>query len=108
MGLQLVTTLPFNLIFRANVPITVLLILTTNPATAPFYYPFAFWIGCLVMRTPLRQYDSWTEILLSGWEPLMVGCFSIGLSLGLGGFLLVRAWGHWRDRVHARANLSPP
>ncbi len=114
MGAQIIIALPFALLFRANIPIIVGLILLTNPATAVPFYGFAFWFGCMIMGSPLKGEGEALKLtdmglstlvstmnekgvfhflgdILSGvFLTLMVGCMSIGITVGLLGFFVIR------------------
>lgn len=114
LGAQIVMALPFNILFRANIPVTLGLILLTNPATAVPYYGFAYWLGCKILGNPIKgegealaltEKDTTslvasmhekgvipflTEILSGVFLNLMVGCLSIGLVVGLLGYFGIR------------------
>lgn len=109
LGLQMILAIPFILIFRANVAVSFFLIWLTNPFTAPIFYPFCTWVGCLILGRPpealLRKMNLWKEfnegtisfqsLFETGRDillPLMTGCMAVGLGIGLTGYFLLRAF----------------
>lgn len=114
LGAQIVMALPFIIIFRANLPVALGLILLTNPATAVPYYGFAYWLGSWVLGDKFLQRDDihvmadrdfstlmsemyekgffnfLREILSGVFLNLMVGCLIVGLVVGFGGYFLIQ------------------
>ena len=85
---------------RCNIPIAIALVWISNPITmAPMMY-FAFEVGAWItgQSIDLSTYDvSWAWIasrLAEIWMPLIVGCLTCGLTLGVLGFVAVQLyWG---------------
>ncbi|MCS7062989.1 MAG: DUF2062 domain-containing protein [Methylacidiphilales bacterium] len=94
LGLQIIMAVPFNILFRAHLPTTILIILTTNPVTAPIYYTFAFLVGCKILDIPAKEFRDIETLIREGWQPLLVGCLSIGLVVGVLGYVIIRYFGH--------------
>lgn len=106
LGLQLLMGLPAGLYFRGNLLVITALVLTTNPVTAVFFYPFAFMVGCWCLGRPPEDFHWDNAAVWKAGGPLFLGCTVIGLLVGLTGFLLIR-W-FWRDRPPARASSVKP
>lgn len=100
--------------FRANLPISVVLVLITNPFTfAPLYY-FAYLVGARVLNTPLRfdainfELDEILPILGQIWQPFLLGCLIVASVSSLVGYIGVRVYWrysvfkHWKARYVAR------
>jgi uncharacterized protein len=92
--------------FRANLPISVVLVLITNPLTfAPMFY-FAYLIGVWVLQTP-GQFDAVSfdlneiaSILAEVWQPFLLGCLIIASVSAAVGYAAV--WLYWRHSVIKR------
>jgi len=90
---------------RCNIPIAIALVWISNPITmAPMMY-FAFEVGAWItgQSVDLSTYDlSWDWLvsrLAEIWMPLIVGCLTCGLTLGVLGFLGVQLY--WGIRAKA-------
>ncbi len=94
LGLQIIMALPFNILFRAHIPTTLLIILGTNPVTAPFYYSFAFFLGCKILDLPVKEFRDIETLIREGWMPLVVGCLTLGFTLGISGYIIIRYFGN--------------
>ncbi len=93
----------FAIIFRCNLPISVALVWVTNPITMPPLFFLAYKVGAFLTETNLGPFEfelsfNWlfTE-LRERWRPFMMGCFFLGTSAGLFGFITARVL--WRIRV---------
>ena len=97
-GFHLIIGLSLAILLRANLPLILILLFTTNPITAPFFYSFAFLLGCLLLNQPLHtlHFEASMTWLYQAGLPLILGCTLIGLVLGLGGYFLIRAL--WKDK----------
>lgn len=105
-------------VIRVNLPIAVMGVWMTNPITVAPMFLFAANLGAWILGRELtigefRFSWSWlTEQTDTFWEPLLLGCFVIGLTAAVGGNLLVRlVWRlhvlrHWQER--RRRRLNPP
>lgn len=93
-------------VLRCNLPLSVGLVFTTNPLTAPPIFYLAYQVGALLMDTPLRelQFDFSLTWLLDQlevvWRPLLLGCLVCGLFFGSLGYFVVNML--WRVRVVRR------
>jgi len=99
---QMIPGVLVSIVIKCNVPIAIAIIWISNPITmGPMMY-FAYRVGLIMLGR-----DSGTvgiefnvEWLLSQiefiWQPLLLGCFTSGLVMGLAGFALVRLYWRWK------------
>ncbi|MGH8548534.1 MAG: DUF2062 domain-containing protein [Methylococcales bacterium] len=100
--------------FRANLPISVVLVLITNPLTsAPLFY-FAYLVGARVLRTPNPiesisfDLNEILSVLGEVWQPFLLGCLIVASVSAVAGYAAVRLyWRHfvikrWKQRRAAR------
>ncbi|MGJ8686422.1 MAG: DUF2062 domain-containing protein [Spongiibacteraceae bacterium] len=104
-GQMLVAAL-LAIVFRANLPLSVMLVWITNPVTMPAIFYFSYKIGALLLDVPTKSFSfelSWhwveSELLLM-WKPLLLGCTVNGLFIGLIGAASVHIM--WRIHVIKR------
>lgn len=102
------------IVFRANLPLSVLLVWVSNPLTMPPMVYFAYQLGAILMDLkpqPMAFEMSWAWVqaeLLHRWRPFLLGCFISGLFSGLLGAAVVNTlWRvhvirRWRKRRQAR------
>ncbi len=103
-------------IAKVNLPLTVTAVLFTNPITMGPLMLIAYKIGAIVLNVPasLTTFEmsfTWlSETFETIWEPLLVGCFILGVFFAAIGNLLVRLlWRlhliqRWkRRRCHGRS-----
>ncbi|MEM9444492.1 MAG: DUF2062 domain-containing protein [Verrucomicrobiota bacterium] len=104
-GIQFPLAVALAVIFRANMPITILVQLLTNPFVAPFYYLGAFQVGSYLLGCNSIAFDlhNWQEMLSLGWKPLFLGCTLIGLTLGSIGCFLIHLIGRFQYRKKSMA-----
>lgn len=120
MGVQILTSLVLAVIFRANIPISFLLQWMSNPVTILVYYPFALYVGCILLGRSTSAYVTDFEMVLGergwwaaaenmlndGWQPLLLGCTLIGLLLGVVGYALIHSF--WPSlAVSSKKNSRP-
>lgn len=87
------------ILWRANLPISVVLVFITNPVTIPPMFYGAFVIGCLVLGHPVPPFDldfwlnyhNWLGVL----GPLAVGCLICAIISSIGGWLAIHALWRW-------------
>lgn len=90
------------IIFRANLPLSVMLVWITNPVTIPAIFYFTYKIGALVLGIdthPVQfelSFQWFEEELVQLWKPLLLGSVVTGLFFGLLGAAIV----HTLWRVH--------
>lgn len=100
---QMLIAAGFAIIFRCNLPISAALVWVTNPITMPPLFFLAYKVGVFLTDTHLSPFEfelsfNWlfTE-LRERWRPFMMGCFFMGTSAALLGFITARVL--WRIRV---------
>ena len=114
--LQMVPAALFAIRLRANLPLSVGLVLLTNPLTvAPVYY--ANWrLGCFLLGKPASvRFEFSSEALLSQFRdvgvPFVLGAVTLGLILATVGYFLVQwlwTWNaarKWRSRRASRPKV---
>jgi uncharacterized protein len=89
------------LYFRCNLPISVALVWITNPLTLPFFFYFAYVLGCFVLRIAPTRFSfelSWAwfsnelERLL---PPFLLGSLLLGLILATLGYITMQLYWRW-------------
>lgn len=95
------------IVFRANLPIAVVLVWITNPVTMPPIFYFCYRFGAWLLQTRPREVEfemslAWfsTE-LLRVWQPLLLGSVLVAIVASLIGYYGVRELWRWhvlRDR----------
>ena len=92
------------LALRINIPIAVLTTFVSNPLTmGPIYY-FCYKVGAFLLQVPERPFEfemtlDWlTEIFVSIWQPMLLGCVLVGAIAALVGYALLDAL--WRYSIH--------
>jgi len=91
------------IIARVNLPISVVLVWITNPLTmGPMFY-FAYKVGTWILGHDARNIKfqltiEWlTQSLHAVWQPFLLGCFVVGVTCSVVGFVGLR--GIWRLKV---------
>ena len=101
--------------FRANLPISVILVWITNPITMPPMFYFAYRVGLGALNMPRQENLSFaTDSFLSGlgeiWQPFLLGCLIVGTISAIVGFVVMRLL--WRYVVvkqwSRRKDKQPP
>jgi len=97
---QMLIAAGFAIILRCNLPISVALVWITNPITMPPLFFFAYKVVVFLTDTHLGTFYfelsfNWlfTE-LRERWRPFMMGCFFLGTSAALFGYIAARVL--WR------------
>jgi len=90
------------LVFRVNMPISVLLVWISNPVTmAPIFYAtyeFGRWIlDCPPLSFSIDLSWQWlTEEFTKLWQPLLVGSVICGIFFGTVGYLSMQVFWRWQ------------
>ena len=105
---QMVLAAGMAIALHVNLPISVVLVWITNPLTMPPMFYFAYKVGTWVLAMPQQEFSfelslSWfTEGMAAIWQPFLLGCLIVGLSLGLLGYgtiiLLWRMYVLWKRK----------
>jgi uncharacterized protein (DUF2062 family) len=89
------------IVWRVNLPLSLVLVWITNPLTIPPMFYFAYLLGNWVLNTPseAQAFDFTLAWFMNGgldgiWAPLLVGCLICGSVCALLGYALIR--GLWR------------
>ena len=96
-------------VLRANVPLAIAIIWISNPVTMPVMFYFAYRVGALVLGTSevpftMELSGSWLgDQFLRSWQPLLLGSFICGVTMGLVLFGCVRLY--WRYGIVRRWRL---
>lgn len=98
---QMVLAAALAIIFRSNLPISVLLVWVSNPFTMPAMFYGAYKLGTLILGTELQPFQfelslNWlfTE-LRERWKPFLVGCLCSGALAGALGYISMRLYWRW-------------
>lgn len=106
------------ILFKANIPISVSLVWTTNPITIPPIFFFAYQVGTYLLDMPAREPEvemslTWLKEELSiAWKPLVVGCLVCGITLASICYCTIQiVWRwhvihNWQKRKAARVSSS--
>lgn len=88
-------------VVRCNLPITLALVFTTNPLTAPIILIACYKFGANLLNIPARNFEfelsfQWflSEFLLI-WQPLLLGCFLASCFFGCLGYLTIQWVWRW-------------
>jgi len=99
---QMILAAAAAILFRVNLPISIVLVWITNPLTIPPMFYFAYLVGTWIMGEPphLEQssfqlsYEWLKNELAAIWQPFLLGCFVTGSVSALTGYGAIR--GLWR------------
>lgn len=104
---------------RVNLPISVSLVWISNPLTIPPMFYFAYVVGCLVLRDPIRTFEmafwfdwhNWLKVL----GPVLIGSLICATVCGLLGWLIADWLWRWnlmrqikRRRLRYAASTNRP
>lgn len=117
---QMILAAAIAILVGCNLPIAVVLVWVSNPVTmAPLFFAAHKFGAWLLNETPEAvQFEMSLEWLLTKlgdiWQPFLLGCFTLGLSLAIMGYVTVQIiWRihvlqSWRERREQRlaANRS--
>jgi uncharacterized protein (DUF2062 family) len=91
------------ILFRVNLPVSVVLVWITNPLTMPPIFYFTYKLGSWLLRTPPRPVEfemtwAWlTGELIVVWQPFLLGSLVVATLASTLGYFAMR--GFWR--LHA-------
>jgi uncharacterized protein (DUF2062 family) len=101
MPFQMVPAAALAILFRANLPISVVLVWVSNPVTMPPYFYFCYKVGTWVLGIPTTPFHfdlSWEWLgseLLSIWQPFLLGCFIVGSVLAVTSYFAMHGFWRW-------------
>lgn len=88
------------ILFRVNLPISVLFVWVSNPVTVAPQAVLAYRTGAWLLNLPPSAFEfefsaAWLKSILGhGWQPFLLGCLVLGLISAVIGNLAIR--GLWR------------
>ena len=94
------------ILFRTNLPISVVLVWITNPVTIPPMFFFAYTVGTWIIGEPPQDFsfeltmDWLLNEMSTSWKPFLLGCFTIASICSLIGYFTID--GIWRYSVLSR------
>ncbi len=112
MPFQMVAAAATAILFRVNLPISVVLVWITNPLTMPpifyFNYLVGTWLlpGCQPIGKVEMSMEWFTHSLAEIWQPLYLGSVVVGLVLAALSYVAIRGFWRWhvvrqyRNRLH--------
>tara|TARA_R110002096_G_scaffold269820_10_gene463716 strand:+ start:13496 stop:14008 length:513 start_codon:yes stop_codon:yes gene_type:complete len=98
---QMVIAAAVAIIIRVNLPVAVATVWITNPITMPPMFYAAFWVGSLLLDVPAStqafefSFDALLSSLGHNWKPFVLGCFVLGTTSSVLGYLSARAIWRW-------------
>lgn len=93
---QMVLAALAAILFRINLPLSVVFVWISNPITIPPMFFLAYKTGSFLLNEPARniQFElsfGWlSEIFSEIWQPLLLGCFSLGTLSAIVGYISIR------------------
>ena len=100
---QMIIAAALAIVFRVNVPLSVILVWITNPITIPPMFYFAYVLGTWVTGEPTKNFEfqlsfEWlmNEISVIG-VPLLIGCSILAIVCSTAGYFIMRAF--WNKRL---------
>ena len=94
------------ILFRTNLPISVVMVWITNPVTIPPMFFFAYTVGTWIIGEPPQDFsfeltmDWLLNEMSTSWKPFLLGCFTIASLCSLIGYFTID--GIWRYSVLSR------
>ncbi len=96
------------IVFRANLPLSVLFVWISNPFTIPPMFYFAYRLGAYVLHHPVQPFHfemTWhwfVKQINDIYPPLLLGSILCGLTLSFLGFVVTRLYWRWRIVKHLK------
>ena len=101
LPIQTLSAAALSIIFKMNLPISILFSFFTNPLTIPFIFFYSYKLGTILLGLEERQIayvmpdnttivEWFNTIFMSIWEPLLVGCFILGVTSSCIIYFLIR------------------
>jgi uncharacterized protein (DUF2062 family) len=102
------------ILFRANLPIAILLVWISNPLTWLVIYTPPYLLGLFLLgETGISLHDITMDMMMDQFVALWIGCLIFGTALGIAGYVLANViWrmmvvNQWSQRRHQRSNGTP-
>ena len=101
LPIQTLSAASLAILFRVNLPISILFSFLTNPVTIPFLFFYSYKLGSSLLgleEPPIKNIipdnisiiEWFNTIFMNIWEPLLVGCFIFGITSSCIVYFLVR------------------
>jgi len=101
LPIQTLSAAGLSIIFKMNLPISILFSFITNPLTIPFIFFYSYKLGAILLELEERQIayvipndtaiiEWFNTIFMSIWEPLLAGCFILGITSSCITYFLIR------------------
>jgi len=92
LPVQTISSAALAILFRVNLPLSVLFTLVSNPVTLAPMFIFAYRLGTRILDVPERQveFEPVMHKLIHIWEPLFLGSFILASISALVGYVVVR------------------
>ena len=92
---QMVLAAAAAILWRANIPISVMLVWFTNPITIPPIFYGCYKVGAFILQQPVKVSEMVFSLEWIGeqfghiWQPLLLGSLICGLIAGLLGYTII-------------------
>lgn len=109
MPMQMLAAAVSAVLFRVNLPISVVLVWLTNPITMPMIFYINYLIGTWLMGEPAHAGKfqlslDWIAVEINAiWKPLWLGSVVSGILLGVLGYCAMRIYWRWHVLKRYRA-----
>ena len=93
---QMILAASAAIIFNVNLPLSVALVWLTNPATMPFLFYGAYWVGTKILNQPTQDVAfeltwQWLEKSLATiGPPFLLGCAVLGVISSILGYSIIK------------------
>jgi len=105
LPIQTLSAAALAIFFRMNLPVSILFSFFTNPITIPFIFFYSYKLGSILLGLEESQIyniipdntsviEWFNTIFINIWEPLLIGCFILGLISSATIYFLIRLM--WR------------
>jgi|TARA_B100000929_G_scaffold277336_1_gene252688 uncharacterized protein (DUF2062 family) len=105
LPIQTLSAAALAIFFRMNLPVSILFSFFTNPITIPFIFFYSYKLGSILLGLEESQINNiipdntsviewFNTIFINIWEPLLIGCFILGLISSATIYFLIRLM--WR------------
>ena len=92
------------LLFKRNLPISVVLVFISNPITIPPMFYFTYWVGAMLLNQPMAnagmEMDDFWQFTLDNFDQigiaLILGSVTCGLVAGLLGYFGIHLFWIWK------------
>lgn len=105
---QMVIAAAAAIVFRVNLPLSIVLVWATNPITIPPLFYGAYRIGAWILGTPPIELELELSVdymmneLGEVWEPLLFGCLLCGFVSATIGYSVIRGLWRWHIIKHLK------